>query len=418
MNPLPGAVSSLWPSILGSFVRLSGFISIVQLATANSDLPGVLRRLERWGAKRAWIGPDPYEGLNTPLGRVAPTRRARQATIQLFKRSPVQPPWPLRARHAPNAKTLALALAGYATPAGGVLRGADEWLDHIPPILERLDLGTHGSAWGYHFDVVTRNISYGRSTPNAIATCFVVEGLLDAHRATGRDRLAELARAARPFLLSLLRRDPEHGPYFAYVPAGSPLIHNANLLVCGALARLDAIEPHPEAAQAVADAAGTTIALQRDDGLWPYGETPNYGWIDNFHTAYTLDGLRHVEAAFGVGATAFARGVAAWRRAFIGPDGWARYFPDRRFPLEAHCYASAIDLLCAPAGHPERPEDTDLARRVADGAVRELWVPEADRFAFKRTARGLNRRAFVRWTNAPMFRALARLLSSQPASTS
>jgi hypothetical protein len=49
---------------------------------------------------------------------------------------------------------------------------------------------------------------------------------------------------------------------------------------------------------------------------------------------------------------------------------------------------------------------------IADKAIRELWMANEGRFAFRLTARGLNRREFMRWTNAPMFRALARLESA------
>ena len=45
------------------------------LRTTHWTYADVLAHLERWGAARDWIGPDPYEGLNSPLGRLARTRR-------------------------------------------------------------------------------------------------------------------------------------------------------------------------------------------------------------------------------------------------------------------------------------------------------------------------------------------------------
>jgi hypothetical protein len=380
------------------------------MSAAELEPIAVLARLERWGAARAWIGPDPYEGLNSPLGRLAPSRRPRQAVTQLYKRLPFTPRWPLRAPRQANAKALALVLSGYATQAGSQLPSAEEHLARIPRELERLNLLTDGAGWGYHFEVQTRNIRYSRTTPNAIATCFVVGSLADAHLATGDESTRRLALAARPFLLSLLREPPEHGPYFGYIPAESPLIHNANMLVCGTLARLHALEPDQAAPPAIEAAAGTTLALARDDGLWPYGELPNFGWIDNFHTAYTLEGLAHVSSAFGIGTEALARGATAWRKGFIETDGWARYYPNRRFPLETHCCASAIDLVLTLKSKGAEPDWGDLALSIAETAIRELWIPERDRFAFRRTARGLNGREFMRWTNAPMFRALGRLV--------
>jgi hypothetical protein len=383
------------------------------LTVGRTSLAVVLTELELWGAQRNWVGPDPYEGLNTPAGRLTRSRRARQAAIQIYKRLPIAPPWPLRARPQPNAKALALALSAYSTPAGSTLPGAERFLTDLPTELERLNLlAGEPAAWGYPFDVQTRHLFYDRRTPNAIATCFVVGALLDAAEATGERRHSELALRARPFLLSLLA---EHRgrPYFSYVHAGSELIHNANLLVCGSLARLHALAPDPQVRELVADASATTLNLQRPDGLWPYGEAENLQWADNFHTAYVLEGLTMLDGTFDVRTEALERGVAAWQQAFLEPDGWARYFPQSRFPLEAHSCASAIDLLCALAARNQGSADRPLthATRVAEKATRELWIPPEGRFGFRRTARRLNKREFMRWTNAPMFRAFARLAS-------
>ncbi len=379
-----------------------------------ASLAAVLRELEGWGAERGWVGPDPYEGLNTAAGRSVRSRRVRQAVIQIYKRLPVTPPWPLRASPQPNAKALALALSAYSTPSGMALSGAERYLTRLPEELERLNL-LEGSqaAWGYPFDAQPRHLFYDRSTPNAIATCFVVGALIDAAEATGETRHSEMALRARPFLLSLAANH-DGRPYFSYVRAGSELIHNANLLVCGTLARLHRLAPDESARTMVLMATETTVALQNPDGLWAYGEATNLRWRDNFHTAYVLEGLARVNTAFGFGAEALASGVTAWLDTFFEPDGWARYFPHSHFPLDAHCSASAIDLLCVLADQAHEPVDdqwTEWANRVAETAIRELWLPEEGRFAFKRTTHGLNKRAFMRWTNTPMFRALANLHS-------
>ena len=327
--------------------------------------------------------------------------------MQAYKRAPIDPPWPLRAAPRPNAKALALALSGYASPAGRKLAGAQRYLCELPEKLASLNLmdGVTGAAWGYPFDAQTRHLFYDRNTPNAIATCFVVGALLDAHGATGDDALVGLALAARPYLISLRREDPAHGPFFAYVAAGSQFIHNANILVCGALARLHDVDPDDAARSMAIECGQTTIERQSADSLWPYGEAQNLRWADNFHTAYTLEGLARLESSFGIGTNALDSGLVAWRRAFFESDDCARYYPNRRYPLEPHSFASAIDLLSLVCAR--MPDATSFARAIARAAVRELWLPDERRFAFRRTARRLNRRSFMRWTNAPMFRALA-----------
>lgn len=378
------------------------------------DLTRVLARLERWGAERSWVGPDPYEGLNTALGRHVRGRRPRQAVIQAYKRLPFAPVPPLRAPRTPNSKALALALSGYSTPAGSELPGAGEWLKRLPAMIEELNLGGTDAAWGYHFDAQTRHLFYARETPNAVATCFVAGALLDLHSLTGEDRPAQLAMRARPFLMSLLKRDRRGRPFFAYVSAGSELIHNANVMVAGTLARIHVLDPDQASVAAASEAVETTLALQPEGGIWPYGERGDLGWADNFHTAYIIEGLARIEAVVGIGAAERAAAVEAWRRRFFGPLGEARFYPDQEFPLEAHSYASAIDCLCTTAQLEPRRRDEllDFASAVAMSAIATLWLEREGRFAFRRTSRGTNRREFMRWTNAPMFCALARLHSA------
>ena len=104
-------------------------------------------------------------------------------------------------------------------------------------------------------------------------------------------------------------------------------------------------------------------------------------------------------------------GYDFWVRELFDDAGRARARDDRTYPLEAHSYATAIDTLVVL--RERRPDGLALAARVADAAVRDLWLADRDHFAFERRPRFTNRRAFVRWTNAPMFRALSRLIAAQ-----
>ena len=249
-----------------------------------------------------------------------------------------------------------------------------------------------------------------------IATTFVIGSLIDAYRATGEQALAERALAARQGLLTFLSPAPGRGNsrYFMYVASGSRLIHNANALACGTLARLHELDPDQGAEEVARESLEATLVAQEDDGHWPYGVGSDLRWRDNFHTAYVLQGLLETSRVFDTGGESLDRGLATWRRDFFGDRGDALYFPNRAFPLEAHSYASAIDLLCSTG----TPSDLRFAGRVASAAIRELWLPQQGRFAYRRTRAGLNRREFVRWTNAPMFRALCALASKSDDASS
>src|SRR5215211_728379 len=321
------------------------------LARVPERIDDVLRALERWGTERDWLGADPYEGMNSPLGRFARTPKLRQAIIQAYRRSPVDPPAPLRPKPRRNAKTAALVLSGYVAAPDGLLPERERQV--AAGVYHLTQLRT-GGGWGYHFDFQSRWGSYGAGIPNAIATCFAVGALIDANR-------PELALSARRYLGHELWN--AEGRYFGYVGAGAVLIHNANALVCGTLARLHELDPDGELAERVRTAARTTADAQRPDGSWPYGESASLGWVDNFHTAYTLEGLHHTDRVLGGGADAIERGYDFWARALFEDDGRARARGDRTYPLEAHSYATAIDTFVVLADR--HSDGIERARRTA-----------------------------------------------------
>src|SRR5947208_3350284 len=72
---------------------------------------------------------------------------------------------------------------------------------------------------------------------------------------------------------------------FASCAGSATPIHNSSMLLAAAAARVGDGKAVATAARAVA----FTIARQRPDGSWPYGEGPGLDWVDGFHTAYILD---------------------------------------------------------------------------------------------------------------------------------
>lgn len=379
----------------------------------SRDLEHVVERLAAWTAGTGWVGPDPYEGLNTPAARLAPGKRGRQVVTQVYKRLPVQPPWPLRTPPRPNAKVFGLVLSAYSNAAGGTLDDAAAARTGLRDRLSALRLRAGGGwGWGYPFDAQTRHALLAHSAPNVVATSFAVGGLLDLHDHDGDEEALELALGSRPVLCSMFRREDPVGPHFAYAASAGHLVHNANGLVCGALARMNRYNPDERATALVLQAVQTTLAAQDETGLWPYGEAANLRWADNFHTAYVLEGLVAIADEFGVGEAALATGLNAWRARFLA-GGDAGLYPDSLYPLEAHSYASAIDLCCAAASR--EPSLLDYAEKIAERAIERLWLEREGRFAYRVTRLGTNKRVFMRWTNAPMLRALTRLLTARAA---
>jgi hypothetical protein len=198
--------------------------------------------------------------------------------------------------------------------------------------------------------------------------------------------------------------ESERGPYFRYIPGDDKLIHNCNLLASAVLHRAGRLAGRADLSDICARTVRTSLAAQRDDGSWPYSEWSGEGWVDNFHTGYVLESLATCRDVGGV-EPALARGIDFWAREMFLPDATPKYYPDHVEPIDAHCYAQAIDTWLAVGGEEALAAAERVAERLADSMVR----PDGS-VVFQRRRLITNRVPFVRWTAAPSFRALARLM--------
>ena len=360
-------------------------------------------RVRAWGEARDWRGYDPYDALNSPIAPLLTLGSGfgRRLLTQALKLSPLNLRPLLGIKPAWNAKAVALVASAYVRLAAAgdetARPHAARWLDWLE---ENHSGGDFGLAWGYHFPVQTRFFPYDSGVPNTIATAFAAHAFLDARDLLGDERRGEVARSAAQFLVGRLLRDEPGGAYFRYLPGEDELVHNANLLACGVLARAgvehDARNP-----------LVSSLVAQRADGSWPYSERAGGDWVDNFHTSYVLESLAHCRTLDPAVVPALERGIGYWRRELFLPDGTPKYTPTRLFPVDAHCYASAIDAWVALG-------DVMEARRLAQLLVGRMQDP-AGFIWFQRRRFLTNRVPFVRWTTAPSFRALAGLLLASRA---
>jgi uncharacterized protein YyaL (SSP411 family) len=369
--------------------------------------------MRAWGEARDWEGFDPYDGLNTPFAPVLTFGRplGKRILAQAVKQSPVNLRPLLRIRPARNAKAIALVASAYANLARAgddeAARAATRWLDWL---LDHSDGGPGTLAWGYHFDVQTRFFGYPRGTPNAIASSFAAHALLDGFELLGDARWGEAATTAADDMMRRLLVNADNRTYFRYVENERELVHNANLLCCSVLARTSQLLEAPKFADVARSALACSLAAQRPDGAWPYADADEHGWVDNFHTGYVLESLAHCAALDDSIPDRLQRGLAFWDRELFLDDGTPRYDTRSLYPLDAHCYASAIDTWVAVRTWND--EAIEHATRVAQLLIDQMLDPEGY-VHFQRRRHWTNKVPFVRWTTAPSFRALARLLAAQ-----
>lgn len=410
-----GAVSDL---PVGSVVGgLGGHGGTISGGEAREHLRATIAALERWGAEREWIGPDPYEGLNARRAVLRPLRSSalgRRLLIQAVKRSPLDLRRPLGITPEVDAASLAHVLRAYAR-LPGELGGAEAAIDATADRLLGLRCRAFDEpCWGYHFDVETRFFHYGRGTPNTIATGFAGHALLEASEAGAADpaererRLRVAVGAGRFFLRRIGLVGAAEGGYFGYFPGDRTPIHNASLLAASLLARLAArgVEGGEEMAAAARAAVNFALAHQRPDGSWPYAEGERGDWVDGFHTGYVLDALATCEQALAdprIGS-ARERGLAFYRDRLLGPDGAPRFFADATYPIDGQSAAQAIRSFALAAGHNARR--LEPAWRAYGYATRELRRDDGA-FAFQRRRLWRDPTPHVRWVQAPMLEALS-----------
>lgn len=323
---------------------------------STAEFRAVFQRLHDFCWAQQWRGFDPYDGLNSPVARFLQGKLARQAWTQLHRRSLVN----LRplCGIAPQLNSMAVALFAMGS-------GEEKLLD----VLE--GLRTPEGGWGYPFGWRSRAFYAPANLPNLICTVLAIKAL----RRGGR-------KCDTGFVESLVsERGGER--WIRYIPESDTQVHNINMMGAALLGRQDCME--------------FSVKRQRPDGSWWYGEAENQHWIDNFHTGYNLIALRES----GLFPDATRRGYEYWDRTFWTPDFAPRYYHDRVFPYDTHCCATGI-LTYLAFGEIEK------ANAVARWAVENLW-DDRGFFWYQRGRWFTNRVGYMRWAQAWMYYALAKL---------
>lgn len=369
------------------------------------------RLIADWGERREWQGSDPYEGLNARrlVGPVTRTALGRRVVIQAVKRSPVNLRPLLGIAPDRNAAALASVVSAYSIGGPALVPDWEPRLRRAIDTMMRLRSPDYTEpCWGYHFDVQTRVFFYPAHSPNAIATAFAGLALLDAFERLGDEQLLATALEVGDFFLEHVPQTADApGAFFGYLPGDRSPIHNASMLVCALLARLGRqVEGREREALWCPARTGIeyTLARQRDDGSWPYGERANLDWVDNFHTGYILECLIACADAGVISDTgAVTRGLDYAQRELFLADGTPKYFSQAVHPIDAQCVAQAIQTF-AIAGR-RWPEAKAQASRTWDFARANMRRPDGT-FVFQRTRRWTNAIPHMRWAQAPMLLAL------------
>jgi polysaccharide biosynthesis protein VpsJ len=358
------------------------------------------RRLQAGG----FAGWDPYDALNSKLFNALPLSRlplVRLVWTQALKRSPFE----LRrlALIPKTANAVTLALAGEANRRNGDAGAARKLIHRL------LAMEVEHGGWGYPFAWQAKAFFVPNGAPNIIATAYAVRELrhwVDRDIPGAREAII---RAAELIARSFIRQAANNGRFIAYVAGSAAMVHNASLWGAFVLATACRITGDPKWMELAADAVAYSVAAQRQDGSWPYGEAAHHQFVDGFHTGYVLEALRLISDA--IPAIDARNAVRAGRDFYLAnlfeADGTAKYYAHKRDPVDANAAAQAVITLDALGEPPE------FGRRVLKRAIEWLWLEERGHFAYQASARGINRMDFPRWTQIWMLLALRLAVSGQ-----
>jgi len=395
----------------------------------NDAVEQSFSNLLRYCRSESWVGYDPYDALNSPLARTLPfqNKLARTALTQLVKRTAFNLRPILGIDKAPNPKGIALALRA-------LILQADIVGDKLPASIEQnvndaknsleADLSFlirklsalrsedyAESCWGYNFDWQSRAFFAPRNTPNVVCTVFAAEAYLDWYERTGDDAVLEVVRSGCRFLLDRLNRSAgENGECFSYTPLDHSRVHNVNMLAAGLLAKAFVSTGLEEYRESAIRAARYTMARQRADGAWLYGEDESQGWIDSFHTGFILVSLKRLIELLDMNLwrPALENGYQFYEKRFFLADGTPGYYHNQLHPHDVHSAAQGIITFVEMTDL--TPNAKAMAARVTRWAIDHLQDPSGF-FYFQIHRFYTIKTSYMRWAQSWMLYALSLYLS-------
>lgn len=384
-------------------------------------LKGSLIRLESYVRSMDYQGADPYDALNSPLLRSLPGKLPKVAVTQLFVYSPVDLRRFFKVKMSRNPKAVALFLSAYCDMRRAGMIGENAFSAATEELVGSLAAsrspGYHGNCWGFNFDWqdVTR---FSRSgLPTVVVSSFVGNALLDLYGITGREEHLELASGVVDYILQDLNvHEDGDGICFSYTPIDHHVVHNASMLAAAFLARMSSLTGRGDLLDQATRAVDFTVAKQEEDGSWAYSIDPATGrkrmQID-FHQGFVLDSLLdyitfsgRTDARY---AEALRRGAEFYRDHQFEPSGRSLWRLPQKWPADIHHQAQGIITFSKLAAR--WPEMLDVATNIARWTIDNMQDPDGF-FYHQRHERFVNRIPYMRWGQAWMMSALAKLAAA------
>lgn len=388
------------------------------------DLIEIYNELFDWCERENFAGHDPFDGLNSKIFQATPLKYfslSRLAWLQIVKRFGKNLRPILKIEKGINAKGIALfALAELsrfrATQNEKHAENAKHLIEKL--LSQKIGIKTQDSrlktAFGYNFDWQSRAFYAPQGTPTIVPTAFATQALIECYEIFKDEKYLETASEVCEFITSDLNRidETQKEICFSYTPLDRSIIFNASLLAGECLANVGAIKNDILYLNLAHKTANYVINRQREDGAWVYGAKSFQSWVDNFHTAFILLSLNRLQKLIpNLDATdCIKKGLNFWLENLFLPDGTPKYYDQETFPIDIHSAAAAIVGLCELKDLDERC--LPLAEKVATWTIENMRDAEGF-FYYQKRQNSLVKTPFIRWGEAWMSLALAKLIENK-----
>lgn len=382
--------------------------------TTLRDLSKVVRNNYAWLESRDYSGYEPYDILNSPLLSASVLRRPPLsfALIQFGKRFGGLPlRHLLKVPPSKNPKALGLILAAVCD----LSRFGDDYRQtarYLKSELKRLRSPNEEEyCWGYDWDYMSlRGTQLPAFSPNCIASYFCGQALLDMAETFSDREALDMAESVGRFIVSRLNHSIDTPTHlcFSYTPVDHTLIYNNSALAGAYLARLACRRTNAEYFSLARRVMNYVRSEQLPDGGWYYGVRRRQRWIDAFHTSYVVCALQDYRTYTGDSFfdDCISRSHRYYSATFFDPTGAPKYFYNRLYPVDIHACSQAILHFCSFL----EEDPTALRKVVAIFRWTQENMTNVDgSYYFQRHRTWTNRTPYMRWGQAWMFRALARL---------
>lgn len=386
----------------------------------------IYSELFAWCEAENFAGYDPFDGLNSRIFQVSPLKYfslARLAWLQMVKRSAKNLRPQLKIEKGVNPKGIALfalaELSRYrATAEEKHKLNAQNLLEKLFSLkIENPKSEIQNRiAFGYNFDWQSRAFFAPQGTPTIVPTAFAARAFLEAYELFKTPEYLTAAQQISRFIVEDLNRPFESSEEicFSYTPLDNSVIFNASLLAGETLASVGAITQRWEFINLAEKTARFVARRQRKDGAWAYGSKLRHAWVDNFHTAYILLSLYHLQKTIPTlqaeTAPVIEQGLNFWLENFFLDDGTPKYYDRETFPVDIHSASAAIVALC-------ELNETDsrclpLAEKVAVWTIENMRDPSGF-FYYQKRKSEMVKTPFIRWAQAWTTYSLARLIEEK-----